>query len=405
MKRRNKGSGSIVSRGRGYCAVMSTRDPDAGKRTRKWSRAFATKREAQAELTRMLVDTPSHRASPERATLQSVVNEYIRDRRAKGISATTVAGYDVIMRRLDPRLGQLPISRVTTREVEHFYARLLQRPINLSREWKARQSRRTISPTSVHHTHELFRAAMNWAKRTGRASTDVFEHVETPRRNKVAGNALQRDDIAALLKEISGHRFEAAMLFALATGMRRGEVCGLRASSINPQAKSVLVRESRAADGGSGWRQKLTKTEHQRVVPLNALALRALGLQARLRARYTRVAGSAWQDSGFAFVDELGAPVSPDALTDAFRSAFARVEAKTDRHHRLHDLRHTAGSMMLHAGASVRDVADVLGHADPTTTLRIYAHAIEGGRRRAVNAIDTITRPKKSRRVPRRNTS
>ncbi len=405
MKRRTKGSGSIARRGRGYCAVISSQDPETGARTRKWSRAFPTKAEAQAELTRMLMETTSHRASPERATLASLVAQYVRDRKSRGASPTTVAGYETIARRLDDRVGDMPISRITTREVEDFYARLLQRPINASRHTWDRQSARTISPTSVQHTHFLLRAAMRWAKRTGRASTDVFERVEAPRRKKITGSALQHDDIVALLKEIAGHRFEAVMLFALATGMRRGEVCGLRASSINRRARTVLVRESRAADGKGGWHQKPTKTEHQRTVPLNVLALKALTLEETLRKKHARVADTAWRDSGFAFVDELGAPVSPDALTDAFRRAFARVEAKAGRHHRLHDLRHTAGSMMLHAGASVRDVADVLGHADATTTLRIYAHEIEGGKRRAVEAMDSIVRDTTSHRASRRTTS
>jgi integrase len=229
--------------------------------------------------------------------------------------------------------------------------------------------------------------------------------VQPPKRKKVQGSAIRRDDIAALLRELSDHRLEPALLFALATGMRRGEVCGLRDRSVNRGAKTALVREARADDGRGGWRQKATKTEHERVVPLNPLAMRALALETRLRKERAKIAASAWRDSGFAFVDELGAAISPDALTDAFRRAFARVEAVTGRHHRLHDLRHTAASLMLGAGADVGTVRDVLGHADASTTLGIYAHAIEGGKRRAVNSIDAAIRATATRRSPKRTTS
>ena len=118
-----------------------------------------------------------------------------------------------------------------------------------------------------------------------------------------------------------------------------------------------------------------------------------------------KVAGAAWCDQGFVFADELGVPISPDALTDAFRRAFARIEARTGRHHRLHDLRHTAASLMFDAKADLAAVRDVLGHADASTTLGIYTHAIEGGKRRAVEAIDTAIRTRTSPRKPRNTVS
>jgi integrase len=397
MKRRTKGSGSIRKRGRGFCAVISTRNPDTGARTRKWSPAFPTKIAAQAELTRMLGEPGQHRPSSQRETLATIVASYIADRKARGASPTTLGGYYTIAGRLDGVITCIPISRLTDRDVDVFYARLRARPINVSRNWTQRQSPRTISTTSIHHTHNLLRAATRWAKRHGRITADPMEHVEAPKRKKVQGDAIRSDDIAALLREISGHRFEPALLFALATGMRRGEICGLHAHSVNRTAKTALVREARADDGHGGWRQKTTKTERAREVPLNGSAMRALALEGRVRKKRMALAGSAWYDSGFAFVDEVGAPISPDALTDAFRRAFARVEAVTGRHHRLHDLRHTAATLMFSAG-DLGAVRDVLGHADASTTLRIYTHAIEGGKRRAVDVIDKAIRAKTSRR-------
>ncbi len=353
----------------------------------------------------MLAGSTQHRPGTTHETLATLLSSYITECKARGASPTTIAGYETIARRLDDGITRIAIARVTARDIEAFYARLRERPINASREWKQRQSSRTISATSIHHTHNLLRAATKWSSRIGRINSDPMERVQPPKRKKIQGSALRHDDIAALLREVSDHRLEPALLFALATGMRRGEVCGLRERNVNRRAKTALVREARADDGRGGWRQKSTKTEHERVVPLNALATRALALEAQLRKKRSEIAASAWRDSGFAFVDELGAAISPDALTDAFRRAFARVEAATGRHHRLHDLRHTAASLMLGAGADVGTVRDVLGHADASTTLGIYAHAIEGGKRRAVNAIDSAVRATAPRRSLRRTIS
>jgi integrase len=229
-----------------------------------------------------------------------------------------------------------------------------------------------------------------------------MENVVSPRRKKVQGAALQQDDVVAFMAAIRGHRFEPPMLFLLATGMRRGEVCGLRHRSVDRREKVATVSESRGEqtsprDDGSreySWVQKGTKTDQQRAVPLNALALKALAIEERSQKKHAKVAGSAWSKSGFAFVDELGEPISPDALSDAFRRAFVTVTRQTGRRYRLHDLRHTAATLML-AGGDLLSVRDVLGHASANTTLGIYGHSIEGGRRRAVDAIDRAVRPPK----------
>jgi integrase len=83
----------------------------------------------------------------------------------------------------------------------------------------------------------------------------------------------------------------------------------------------------------------------------------------------------AYEDGGYLLADELGRPYHPDTISGWFERKVAEVGLPRIR---LHDCRHTAATLMLAAGAPVKVVADVLGHASPTITLSTYAHVLPG---------------------------
>lgn len=87
------------------------------------------------------------------------------------------------------------------------------------------------------------------------------------------------------------------------------------------------------------------------------------------------MAGSAYEDSGYLFADEMGRPYHPDTMSDWFDQ---KVKALGLPRIRLHDCRHTAASLMLSAGVPVKVVSEMLGHASPTITLAVYAHVMPG---------------------------
>jgi integrase len=122
-----------------------------------------------------------------------------------------------------------------------FYARL------------GSEGERPLSPTTIAHTHSLINSAVKWAHRKGRTNRNIMSRVDAPQRKKSEADALQIEEALKLLEVIKGHRLEAAMKFSLGTGMRRGEVCGLKWSSIDFDAANVLVRQAcvNVKDGNS----------------------------------------------------------------------------------------------------------------------------------------------------------
>ncbi|MEO8875104.1 MAG: tyrosine-type recombinase/integrase, partial [Polyangiaceae bacterium] len=394
-QRREKGSGAIVERGGRYYAVVSGRSP-SGKQTRRWGKAFSSRGAAQKELSRLLAGDPGTRAPVGKVTLAEIVRRYILAARAEGRAPTTIAAYETILARIDA--AHVPRDRVQVQPFAHRDTIGRERVGSLSREtiraFITRMAESGLSKTTMHHTTNLLRAACRWGVREELIDVDPFARILSPARTKSQGSAVTATDIAALLAAIDGHRLEAPLLFSLATGMRRGEVCGLMRNLIDRAGQTIHVRFARAKNGRS-WEQRPTKTKLIRDVPLSALAEAALVLAERQRRRWARAAGDAWSDSGFAFVDELGDPVAPNVLTDAFRRVFRSIEATTGRHARLHDLRHTAASTLIAAGVDISTVQSILGHASATTTLDIYSHVASAAKTRAMKALDDAFSPAK----------
>ncbi len=370
VHRGRRGHGSITQKGRSYYAQVSSKDPVTGKRSRRWSKGCATKLAAQASLKKMLGEGDDY--TPTRGLkLEQLVKDYIFSREQVGKSETTIEGYRVHLRRLDA-IGKVEVERLTAAQIDAFYARL---------------ATKGLSSTTRAHVHNLLNAAFRWALKKGRINRNPIERVDAPQRTKSKANTLQVSEAKQLLDAIRGHRLEAPMVFALGTGMRRGEVIGLRWASFNADRSVIVVQESRAQVKGKEF-QKETKTEGVREVPLGALASEALRLARKQYAERKLKAGKLFIESGFVFTDEIGSALKPNALTDAFRRVFAKLEESGLPHRRLHDLRHTAGTLMLASGIDLNTVQQVLGHSNASTTLNVYGHVLAGRKQEAIDTID-----------------
>lgn len=238
--------------------------------------------------------------------------------------------------------------------------------------------------------------------RKGRVNRNTMDRVDAPTRRESTGDALPLEVLKLFLNEIKGHRLEAPMLFSLGTGTRRGEVAGLRFSALDMDRDIAVIRESRANAKG-GVFQKTLKTDDVREIPLGDTALAALHVARVQRAERKLKAGPLWEGSDFVFTDELGRPLHPNAITDAFRRAFKTLEKHGFAHKRLHDLRHTAATIMPRSGMEINTVQEILGHSVAATTLNTYVHVLEGRKKDGIRSIDDyIKHGKTSQNVSKR---
>lgn len=368
----------MTRKGRRWYAVLTVGKDAAGRQVRHWSRGFKTRREAERGLAQLLID--GRQAKETRHTVRQVVSEYIdRDvtRRGKR-SPTTTQRYRGLLKNMESIYGDR-VDRLPLAMLEAFYLRLLESG---------------LSQTTVHHVHGLLFAAFRWAKgkRIGLITRNPFEedHFEAPRRAKSNARAFTVEQARRALEFLAHTKHANALIFCLATACRRGEACGLKWDAVDFDRRVAVIRESRYQITGKQG-QKPTKAESIREVPLNDTALGALAAERKRRDKRRASAGDAWAETGHVFADELGNALSPMALTNAFYRC-AKIAGLPST--RMHDLRHTAATFILSAGANPAAATEILGHSERGTTLRIYGHVIDLDSVRAARTIDRALRRK-----------
>ena len=174
---------------------------------------------------------------------------------------------------------------------------------------------------------------------------------------------------------------------AATTGMRRGEIVGLRWADVNLNDQRLAVRQTVTGIGAKvGYGEPKTK-RGKRSIALDRATVRALSDWRQLQARDRAAWHEGWKDTGLVFTREDGSLIHPDLLTLWFRGHVHRIGVRPIR---LHDLRHTHASLALQAGIPAKVVSERLGHATVSFTLDVYSHVVPGLQEDAAERIASL---------------
>ncbi len=328
---------------------------------------FASEAEARAALAEALVeyeaDRPVRRAP-------DTVGGFLMDRWPRGIRqevaesalsnyATIVATYVV------PRVGDVRLSRLSTRQVEQLYADLL--------EGGARDGG-PLSATTVGQVHRTLRRAFNDAIRWGLLNASPVTPAKVPRQDGRAMTVWTPAQAATFLASVRSDRLFALWLVALHTGMRRGELAGLRWRDVDLASGKVSIVVQRTTDGFRVVTVE-PKAGSRRVVQLAGDVAVELRVHRDRQAAERKSAGldAAGPDDAV-FADGFGRPYHPQRLRTMFGKASERAGVPAIR---LHDLRHTMATTALTAGIHPKIVQERLGHTTVAMTLDTYSHVTD----------------------------
>ncbi|HYN35357.1 MAG TPA: site-specific integrase, partial [Actinomycetota bacterium] len=197
----------------------------------------------------------------------------------------------------------------------------------------------------------------------------------------------EADDLARFLRHVSDDRLFAAWMLLGTTGMRRGEVLGLKWSSVDLERRRLSVREALVtADGHAGLAEPKT-ARSRRSVPLPAQTVAAIRAH-RAKQLEERIAlGPDYADEDFVFCREDGAALSPQSFSRLF---VRRCDSAGISRIRLHDLRHTFATLALEAGVHAKVVSEILGHSSISLTLDTYSHAIPSMQEEAAGQVAAL---------------
>jgi integrase len=199
---------------------------------------------------------------------------------------------------------------------------------------------------------------------------------------------LSPEQARALLETAEGDRLEALYVLALSTGMRQGELLGLRWRNVDLDGGSLQVRATlqRTRDGFTFSEPKTARSCRQ--VTLTKQAVEALRGHRSRQVEERLQMGGAWEDNGLVFANEVGRPIEAGNLIR--RSFHPLLERAGLPKGRFHDLRHTAATLALGKGVHPKIVAEMLGHSQIAVTLDLYSHVTPTMQRQAADALEAV---------------
>lgn len=262
-------------------------------------------------------------------------------------------------------------------------------------------AKRSLAVASKRNLHACIAALLADAVRDRRIADNPIRDAKRPRRapakRSTQARALTDAQVTAVLTAATGHPLHALLVTALHTGMRRGELAGLRWSDVDLAAGTIHVRQQVTVLGGDD--DELKTVHGDRVIPMTAtlrdvLVDHGLAEQARLATR-TRprtdlvFTGRTGQVLDLRAVSRWYAYLV-DRINHPTHAADAPIPATvTIDDQGLHALRHTFASRALAAGIPITDVSEWLGHADPSITLAIYSWALPGRQQASIAKLDS----------------
>jgi integrase len=321
-----------------------------------------TRRQAESALSKLVADVERKQAATNHGvSVGDLLTRWLADIAPTRSPGTMREHRRSVERNILPAIGSVRLDRLTARHLDDLYRSLLARG---------------LSPASVRRHHAILTAALRQAVKWDWLASNPAERASPP---GLTRHAVTTPSTEAVQRLVAAAQEEdpvlaAAIVLAAVTGARRGELCAIRWSDVDWKrrtltlARSLTVIRREATEGP-------TKTHQRRDVAIDdALGAFISQRQVEQQAYAETVGVELVTDPYLLSRSSDGAmPCLPDGLTHAY----SRLAANTGVGGHFHELRHYAATTSIASGADVRTVAGRLGHADPSTTLRIYAHAVE----------------------------
>jgi integrase len=271
-------------------------------------------------------------------------------------------------RTLIPALGKKRLDRLTATDV--------QNTVNAAST--------TLAPATVHAIAAVLRSALSDAEREGLVTKNVARRVRLPPLDRSEREALTPDEVRSLLMAVRGDRYEALYHIFLFAGLRHMEALGLRWRDIDLDTGEMRLREQ-LAHIGAEWARAPLKGRKSRRISLPNCVVECLK-DHLLRQQIERATVADVTGWGLIFTTARGTPLSDEVVREHF---YAHLERAGIPRIRIHDLRHTAASLLANLDVTMREVQGILGHTHATMTAR-YVHHFPGEEGRAAAAMDAL---------------
>lgn len=333
------------------------------------SEALAARNKALRELQQgQLVDKS-------RQTLKEYLNYWLEHVHKSTIEITTYAQYrHALDLHLIPGLGHIPLQKLSMSQVQMFYSQLV--------------NEKSLGPGRVGFLHTLLRSALEHAVTESLLAKNVCVGVKLPRLKKREQCVLTPAQAEHLLLSIQSDAMRMLILLAIVTGIRRGELLGLKWQDIDFKKRKMRIRRELVYVPKIGLIEKNPKSEHsKREISLPLFVADALEKHQANQQQARIEAGENWLEHDLVFCRN-GGHIYPATLDRQFKRLLQAADLSLAM--RLHDLRHSAVTILLQMGVPPHVVQEIAGHSNVNITLNVYGHVLPGQQESAMDKWDGV---------------
>ncbi|MFH8387511.1 tyrosine-type recombinase/integrase [Kitasatospora sp. NPDC018058] len=401
---RANGDGTVYQRkdGRWEAAGYVLAPGDTRKRVRVYG---ITRKEALAKLTEKTA--ASNRGVPvvsAQGSLAAYLTYWLENVAVHQLRETTHTRYTACVNQyLIPGLGKKKLAKLAAKDIRSWLNGLrtvcqcCARGIDARRKPDAQAGRRPrccaigkccrkyLSPLTLAYIHSVLKSALEHAVREEEIPRNVARNVRTGTPRPRRFEPLTANEARTFLTAVQGHRLQALFELGLRTGLRKGELLGLRWEDLGLDAGTASIRRTLQRTRTGGLTTLPTKTiSSERRIVLPAACITSLRAHHDRQACEKQQAGEEWVDNGLVFTRPDGHPIEPATLTRHFNALLRRSRLRAIR---FHDLRHSTATLLLEQGVELVVIKELLGHAHIGVTATVYAHVRLRLQRDAINLL------------------
>lgn len=348
-----------------------------------------TRQEVSKKLTDILnqMNTGNY-ISPCKTTLSDWLNTWLKDYASVTLRPSTYISYEgYIVNHINPVIGGIPLKDLTTDRLQTFY--------NEKFESGRTDGKGGLSPKTIRNMHNMLHKALDQACKNNLILKNVSEYTILPKRERKEMRVLSSKEQEKLLKYLNTERLGFAILLDLSTGLRIGELCGLKWHDVDFTRRTIQIRRTLQRVKSSIYEKEHGETLNTKVIegevktksgnreiPIQDKVFEKLLEYKKHQQQEIDFAGSAYQNNNYIFANEIGACIEPSNMRDMYNRLLKLANIK---HANFHALRHTFATRAIEKDVPIKAVSDILGHSTVQITMDLYCHSSIDLKRDAVN--------------------
>jgi len=369
-KKRCQGEGSIFRRKNGLWVAQITVQ---GRHVSKYSKSQSECREWLRKTKAQVEDGLTF--SDAQISVGDFLSEWLVLNETSVRPKTSDQYKQIVAQHIVPSLGMIKMKDLNPRQIQALYSKKLESG---------------TSARTVILIHAVLRRALNHALKLGMIGRNPTLAVTRPKFKRKEMKTLSDVQVRTLLSFAEGDRFEVLFWLAVTTGLRQGELLGLKWSDVDWTNRRLRIqRQLQRLRGGLAFSEPKSAAG-RRVIALGIATIEKLQKHQHLQVGEIQTAGKFWKENDMIFPSSTGTPMDPSNLYHNFKRLLKEAGLPDVR---FHDLRHTAATLMLQQGIHPKVVQERLGHSDISMTLNTYSHVLPVMQDEAAEKLDDLLTP------------